>query len=107
MSERTGEYKMWLMVIAGFLLLITAWAVMFSVARRFSPETVEPEIAPRGSFDPFQHRDGPFTKCGCHARMIDLASGDIHPAGDFRTPAHTGFKSVPGDPQRVGHGCIG
>jgi len=38
---KNGDYKMWLMVIAIFALLITAWTSLIIVANKNAPEKVE------------------------------------------------------------------
>lgn len=44
---KSGDYKLWLMVLLAFALMITAWTILFVVADKVKPEPVE--LEPSGS----------------------------------------------------------
>lgn len=38
---KSGDYKLWLMVLLAFVLMIIAWTILFLVADKVKPEAVE------------------------------------------------------------------
>jgi hypothetical protein len=44
---KSGDYKLWLMVILAFALMITAWTILFLVADKVKQEPVE--LVPAGA----------------------------------------------------------